>query len=381
MKKYQLPLLFSLLFLLQTGHAEVTCPNPQSASPEGIGISYLMVCHEVPDFDAAATGDLVTLLSSEDHASVDRYTPDSFNAFRDAAAFDWKNPIILWNKQQIKTKPSKGYITLTTGETLSGDLQLKVVKGELNELYLNQGKKNKKYKLKKVTAFGLNGDDPYRKTLASVVNPGAVRFYDGSEVKGGIRFVGTDRVVFRSDNGRIVQLTAFDLSHYEVESEEGVLNFVSQNGYFAKVVTDGFHQNENFTLAINPNPQPLKKKSTVGGFFKKAVQQAVVESVAREVGQGILSTGGSLEAALIGFEVATAAGEAYLTDPKQYRIEYYLIDHSAEETTLIHAGNVGELLEARLATCEPYTSMKISEQIEAVTIENIEQLTGWLNEC
>lgn len=356
--------------------AELSCPVSQSLPPEGIGVSYLMVCNEIPDFDSNVTTDLLETLSARDE-----YRPKTFNTFRDAAAFDWKNPIILWNKQQIKTKPSPGYITLKSGETLTGDLQLKVVKGVLDELYLQNGKKNKKYKLKKVASFGLDQDDPFKNTLASLLNQGDVRFFDGSEVKGGIRFVGTDRVVFRSETGRIVQLTAFDLSHYAVESEDGVLNFVSQNGYFAKVINNGFEQDDNITLAINPNPQSLKKKSSVGGFFKKAIQQAVVESVAREVGKGVFAGAGSLDAALMGIEVATAAGEAYFTDPTLYRVEYYLIDHSAEETTLVHTGNVGEFFEERLVACEPYKSMPISAQIESVKLENIEQLTGWLNAC
>ena len=129
-------LILPLLFIFQPGHAEVSCPAPQSLPPEGIGVSYLMVCNEVPDFDAKVATDLLATLSSDD-----RYTPESFNTFRDAAAFDWKNPIILWNKQQIKTRPSPGFVTLKSGEVLSGDLQLKVVKGVLDEIKLDDGKK------------------------------------------------------------------------------------------------------------------------------------------------------------------------------------------------------------------------------------------------
>ena len=76
------------LLSLAQNYPALSCPA--IFVTRGYPVSYLWVCIEVLDVDSNVTTDLLATFSSRDE-----YTSKAFNTFRDAAAFDWKNLIIV----------------------------------------------------------------------------------------------------------------------------------------------------------------------------------------------------------------------------------------------------------------------------------------------
>ena len=369
MMKILLSFLSSILIVYTSSAQALTCPDQQARLPhDEIGISFLLVCHDPKGFGENAAVQITTT------SNTSHYNPQSFSSYRDAANFNWKYPAIIWNKQSIKTEWHRGYVTLDDGTLLEGQLQLKVVQGELDDIKLKVGKKKAKFKFKQVNSFGLDPLDSFHEQIQPTFSQGEITLTDGTALKGSVRFINTDRMLFDS-SARNLQLSPADIEEY-TNTNNGE-RYISAQGAFAKIS----FSNASYHLAINPHPTLLKPKNNASNFFKNALKQVAVEQLSRSVAKGIASTGGSLNSALIAYDVTNQATQAYMLDPKKYRQEVFLVDVSAGETLLVHPDNLHDIFNPMLKKCEPFTSLPISEQVDAMNMENLEKLVTALAQC
>ncbi len=357
-----------VIFHAITGSAELECPGPQERLEDARGISFLLVCQ---DRDVA-------VFNADEIGAPVMFKPQSFSSFRQGPMFAWKYPAIIWNKQSVKTKWHSGYLVGSDAKRLEGELQLKVVQGQLAELAIRQGKKSRKFKAAKISEFGLLPDDPYIASIDGTFEQGDLEFVSGQRYEGKVRFLNPRTILIKPEDRQFIALSGQDLRRLSIERSyeaTGAMSFVAADGVLARVVAAGQH----YTLAVNPFPDPLEAKKGAKSFFKGMLKEVAVSAVTRGVAKGVVSTGGSLNAMLISADIASQTTYGLLQDPKVFRQEYFLVSVGGKESLLVHPETLASIYPPLLADCAAYQASSPSEKM--VSMENIYELTQMLNNC
>ena len=361
-------ILVLLLFSVHAVANDLICPPLKPVKSKVPGIHFILLCHRHP--------------AAINTSSLSRETtliPSTFDTFRDGPSFDWKSPVIIWNKQSAKTQFQKGFVTLTKGETIEGEIQLKAVQGELEEITVRPAgsKKKKKHKISKISSFGLSPEDGHLFEIDENFSPGRIELRSGEIIEGGIWFITIDRLVYQLENKQVVQLSTNDIQWFTVDTDDGSQSFVARDGVFAKVIVDA----APWALAINPNPQPLKKKGGFGNFLAKQATQAVADQIVKGVAQGVASATNSIDATLIAAEATAAMTDAYMVNPKKFRREYYLVHRTSGESALVHTDILQEVVTPLTRDCTGFSGVPAVKKKKQFEESVFIQVTEEMNAC
>lgn len=343
----------------------------------------------------------------------------------DENLYEWMNGGIVMNKVVTNSKPRDGYVILTSGKRVEGELKVQRRDDDLWNFQLKTSGGKEKFKAEEVAKFGLNvsASEITQSNLADMdvtYFPGSVTTSKGTK-NGEVAMIRTSfyskKILFKAADGTYAEHTPDNAYGFNMNVDGEEKAFV--------VVEDAFVEDEfngaTFQLYRNPNPTTINRFAT--NLVKAGAQvgttvaaTAIVNKDAKENGyvtnmdsvirvsskeelidlrDKLLQLGGyssvdemndnsnneSLKNNVNAIDLAIGGKEFAESDEGIFNQEWIILNKNTGEKRVVFKSDFEEQVQGLLFGCYEYLSLDKSDQKEYAKWKNLKSTVAFLDGC